>query len=110
MKHTAFEDAVRAPLIVVDPRVGLPQRVRSPVEFIDIFPTRCELAALPALPQLQGRSLAANLRDPREVHRASSVIYTSRGALGYSLRTVRSRSIEWIDELHPSHQTYPAPS
>jgi arylsulfatase A-like enzyme len=97
-KHTAFEEAVRAPLIVVDPRVGQPRRVVSPVEFIDIFPTLCELAGLPRPEQLQGLSLAANLHDEtRQVRRASTAIYKSRGAFGYSVRTTRYRYIEWID-------------
>lgn len=68
-KHTPFEEAVRAPLMIIDPRSGgQPQRVVSPVDFIDIFPTLCDLAALPKPGQLQGVTLAQIL--PIELHRA----------------------------------------
>jgi iduronate 2-sulfatase len=45
--HTAFEEAIRAPLIVVDPRMKSAGATVAPVEFTDIFPTLCELAGLP---------------------------------------------------------------
>ena len=97
-KHTPFEQAIRSPLIIVDPRVGRAQRVASPVEFIDIFPTLCELSGLPSPAQLQGVSLAATLRDGSIAARhASTAIYKSRGAFGYSVRTERYRFIQWVE-------------
>ena len=96
-KHTAFEEAVRAPLVIVDPRNGKKIVTSAPVEFTDVFPTLCELAGLELPDQLQGVSLAACLETnsafPREV---STAIYKSRGAFGYSVRDVRYRYIEWI--------------
>ncbi|NDV63202.1 sulfatase [Puniceicoccales bacterium CK1056] len=96
-KHTPFEEAVRAPLIIVDPRVGKPVKTVSPVEFTDVFPTLCDLAGLELPERLQGVSLVACLEDesakPREV---STSIYKSRGAFGYSVRNERYRYIEWI--------------
>ncbi|MEX0331892.1 MAG: sulfatase [Puniceicoccaceae bacterium] len=96
-KHTAFEEAVRAPLIIVDPRKGTEIVTKAPVEFTDVFPTLCELAGLTTPSQLQGVSLAACLESdmafPRKV---STAIYKSRGAYGYSVRSPRYRYIEWI--------------
>jgi iduronate 2-sulfatase len=99
-KHTPFEEAVRAPLMIIDPRSGgQPQRVVSPVDFIDIFPTLCDLAALPKPGQLQGVTLAPNLTDANYTARKfNSSIYRSKGALGYSIRTERYRYIEWIEQ------------
>jgi arylsulfatase A-like enzyme len=46
------------------PGQRLPIRVSSPVEFIDIYPTLCELLSLPVpqKDQLQGRSFAPQLK------------------------------------------------
>jgi arylsulfatase A-like enzyme len=101
-KHTPFEEAVRAPLIIIDPRSGgRPQRVVSPVDFIDIFPTLCDLSALPKPAQLQGVTLAPNLTDANySARKFNSSIYRSKGALGYSIRTERYRYIEWIDQTN----------
>lgn len=96
-KHTAFEEAVRAPLLIIDPRKGAKIVTQAPVEFTDVFPTLCELAGLSTPVQLQGVSLAACLESadafPRVV---STAIYKSRGAYGYSVRSPRYRYIEWI--------------
>lgn len=99
-KHTPFEEAVRSPLLIIDPRAGgRAQRVVSPVDFIDVFPTLCDLAALPKPAQLQGVSLARNMTDASfAARRFSTAIYKSKGALGYSVRTGRYRYIEWIDQ------------
>ena len=58
-KHCVFENAMHAPLIFRIPGQKQPIRVSSLVEFIDIYPTLCELATLPKpqKDQLQGTSL-----------------------------------------------------
>jgi iduronate 2-sulfatase len=97
-KHTAYEEAVRSPLIIVDPRKGnVTRRVASPVDFIDIYPTLVELAGATPIAQLQGVSLAQNLTDAGYKARThSTALFKSRGAYGYSIRTPRYRYIEWI--------------
>ncbi len=97
-KHTVFESAIRAPLIIVDPRQAAAVRTEAPVEFTDIFPTLCELAELPRPAALQGVSLVSALGDATARPRAASVAYyKSKGAVGYSVRTTQYRYIEWID-------------
>ncbi|MEX0321345.1 MAG: sulfatase [Puniceicoccaceae bacterium] len=98
-KHTPFEEAIRTPLILVDPRRGEGKiRTLAPVEFTDVFPTLCELAGLDVPDQLQGVSLAGCLDSAEHFPRpASTAIYKSKGALGYTVRTPRYRYIEWID-------------
>lgn len=99
-KHTPFEEAIRTPLILVDPRKGKGGILtQAPAEFTDVFPTLCELAGLEVPKQLQGVSLVECL-DSAEVfpRPASTAIYKSRDALGYTVRTPRFRYIEWINK------------
>ena len=97
-KHTVFESAIRAPLIVMDPRLKSAGPTPAPAEFTDIFPTLCELAGLPRPDQLQGVSLVPALSSVEARPRGASIAYRkSKGAAGYSVRTERYRYIEWID-------------
>jgi iduronate 2-sulfatase len=64
-KATDFEVATRVPLIVWIP--GMAKRgakTKELVEFVDIYPSLCELAGLPVPPGLAGRSFAPQLKDP----------------------------------------------
>jgi arylsulfatase A-like enzyme len=57
-KHCNFEKVLHSPLIIRAP--GEPIGIRSDqlVEFVDVYPTLCDLAGLPLPFQLQGDSLA----------------------------------------------------
>lgn len=58
-KHNTLQNAIRVPLTIVDPRLPS-QRPRTDalVGIIDIYPTLCDLAGLPApADQLQGESV-----------------------------------------------------
>ncbi|MEO0732834.1 MAG: sulfatase [Bacteroidota bacterium] len=62
-KHTPFNTSLRVPLIVRAPgKEG--GRTQAMTEFVDVFPTLCELAGLPLPEQLQGKSLVPLLDDP----------------------------------------------
>lgn len=64
-KATNFEVATRVPLIVWTPDMAQPGRsTRALVEFVDLYPTLCELAGLPVPAALEGSSFVAQLRDP----------------------------------------------
>jgi arylsulfatase A-like enzyme len=45
-KETLWEQDLRVPLIIVDPRKTADQRIESAVSLIDIFPTLCDLAGI----------------------------------------------------------------
>ncbi|MEM8666285.1 MAG: sulfatase-like hydrolase/transferase [Planctomycetota bacterium] len=65
-KHSCFETSLRSPLIFVTPEsMKLPanQVSNGLVEFIDVYPTLCELTHLPLPAQLDGESLVPILRD-----------------------------------------------
>ncbi len=64
-KVLLYEESLRVPLIIVDPRgprKARGQRRDQLVVSIDIAPTLLELAGLPAHPEMQGRSLVPLLR------------------------------------------------
>ena len=64
-KHTNYEQAARIPLIVVAPGVAKAgAKTGALAETVDIYPTLCELAGLPAPQGLDGASFAAALKDP----------------------------------------------
>jgi iduronate 2-sulfatase len=92
-KHALFEESLRSPLIIVAPEVEQPgSPSRAIVESIDLFPTLCELAGLPAPAGLHGRSLLPLLRDPDASGRPA-VSYTA----AQTIRTDRFRLIEHRD-------------
>jgi arylsulfatase A-like enzyme len=101
-KHTNYEQATRVPLIIRAPgqkRAG--GRASAPVEFIDVFPTLCDLAHLRAPPGLEGRSLATALDDPTVTTKPVAVSQYPRQlpageAMGYAFRTERYRFIQWL--------------
>ncbi len=71
-KHTMWEQAVRVPLII---RRGSGQgQVRTSnalVEFIDLVPTILEVLKVPAMKDLQGKSLVPLIDGKTKVHRDS---------------------------------------
>lgn len=63
-KHCNFKTSLATPLIVKDPRKQKQQTCDAMTEFIDIFPTMCDLANLPLPEQLAGKSLKPLLDNP----------------------------------------------
>jgi iduronate 2-sulfatase len=111
-KHTNYEEATHIPLVIVAPGVAKPgRRSRTLVETVDLYPTLCELAALPEPhnPQpLEGKSLVPALRQttaknkdaifhvfPRNRRRDGAI-------LGRAVRTERYRLVEWKKPGAPS--------
>lgn len=100
-KHTNYEQATRAPLIIVAPSVGSKgQSVASPVEFVDIYPTLLELAGLLAEGELHGVSLVPTMKDPQTAARDVAVSQYPRGnkntpLMGYAYRSDRYRLVQW---------------
>jgi iduronate 2-sulfatase len=95
-KHTNYEQATRIPLIISSPGCAAGQKSRALIETVDVYPTLCELAGLPARDGLDGLSAAATLKSP-DVHTRDSVIHVyPRGErLGRAIRTNRFRMVEW---------------
>ena len=94
-KHTNYEEATRIPLMVAGP--GIASGATSAlVESVDLYPTLCELAGLPASPRLEGKSFAALLRNVETRTKDAIFHVYPRGELiGRAVRTPRHRLVEW---------------
>ncbi|MCX6857457.1 MAG: sulfatase-like hydrolase/transferase, partial [Verrucomicrobia bacterium] len=102
-KHSNFEQATRVPLIISAPKQATAGgKSDAVVEFVDIYPTICDLAGLPKPEHLQGASLKP-LMDGSAKTVADNTAYhvyprSQKGAgelLGQTLRTPRYRLVEW---------------
>jgi len=63
-KHCNFKTSLNAPLIIRAPGLARGRSCNGLVEFVDIFPTLCDLAGITLPDGLMGRSLAPLLEDP----------------------------------------------
>lgn len=119
-KHTNFEQAARTPLIISAPGMN-PAKTTSLTEFIDIFPTLCELSGLQIPGHLDGKSLAPVMKNPETLVKEYSVsqyprpgkgIEASRlgwsdgQCMGYSLRTPRYRYTLWLGDGFRSYKPF----
>jgi len=102
-KHTNYEEAAHIPLLVSAPGVTKAgARTAALAESVDVYPTLCELAGIPAPDALDGTSLVAALAAPGQAQgkQAAFHVYprTPRGLgplLGRAVRTARYRLVEW---------------
>jgi len=96
-KATNFEAATRSPLIFSAPGQKHPGAATNALaEFVDVYPTLCELCGL-AIPEgVEGTSLVPLMHDPqRPWKRAAFSQYPRRKVMGHSMRTDRYRYTEW---------------
>ena len=112
-KHTNFENATRAPLIIAAPGL-MAGETKSITEHLDIFPTICDLAKVSVPTNLDGKSLVSIMKDkktkiqeyavsqyPRGVKKdeMQRLGYTNKKIMGYSLRTEKYRLTLWINDF-----------
>ncbi|GAB4139107.1 MAG: sulfatase [Thermogutta sp.] len=96
-KHTNFESAARVAMILRVPGQKRPgSKTQALVEFVDIYPTLCELCGLPLPEGLEGTSMVPLLDDPEQPWKKAAFSQYPRGSvMGYSMRTERFRYTEW---------------
>lgn len=102
-KQTAYEIDAQVPLIIHNPTAKTKGgSTDALVEFIDVYPTLCELAGIPAPDHLEGKSLRPLMDDPKmswsdaafsQFHRE----YKGTRYMGHSIRTDRYRYVEWVN-------------
>lgn len=102
-KHTNFEIATRAPLLISVPRSRTAgQKCTAPVEFVDVYPTLADLCGLPKPNGLAGHSLKRYIEDPATPMQKVAISQYPRSAgpsvgqvMGYSVRNERWRATFW---------------
>lgn len=119
-KHTNFEQATHAPLIISAPSM-VSNKTNATTEFIDIFPTLCELTGSKIPEVLDGKSLVPLMKKPTATVKDFAISQYPRGAskevakqlgfstnksMGYSLRTSRYRFTVWMGEDFRSTQPF----
>ena len=99
-KHSNFEIDCRAPLIVRAPdRCEAGSHATGLSEFVDMYPTLCELSEIPVPDHCEGQSLAPVLDSPEREWKKAAISQYPRGGgvMGYTLRTDSHRYTEWQD-------------
>ena len=96
-KHTNFELDARAPLIIFAPGMKATGKATDALtEFVDIYPTLCELAGLPLPKHIEGTSAVPLLSAPGRPWKTAAFSQYPRGqVMGTTMRTDRWRYTEW---------------
>lgn len=107
-KHSNFEQATRSPLIFADPTITGSQKNSSPTEFVDIFPTLCELCRIETPARLEGKSLVPIMQGEQNQVKEFAISQYPRGKdiMGYALRNNRYRYVEWYSNNYRSYKTW----
>jgi iduronate 2-sulfatase len=112
-KSTNFDNAIRAPMIISAPTIKPNQRTSALVEYVDIYPTLCELAGLKVPSYLEGNSVAPLLQEPSRQWKTAVFSQYPRGwprakFEGFSIRTERYNYIQWreLDGSFKGHELY----
>lgn len=107
-KHSNFEQATHAPLIMSVPGMKKDIKATTTCEFVDIFPTLCELANLPIPKFLDGKSLVPAIKNPDKVvhNYAFSQFPRGNNTMGYSMRNSRFRYTEWMTGNYTTAMPY----
>jgi arylsulfatase A-like enzyme len=119
-KHTNFEQATRTPMLIAAPGIA-PSVTNAPTEFVDIFPTLCDLAGVTIPKTIDGKSLMTLMNKkvksvkefsisqyPRSGNNSETERqgYTSSKVMGYSLRDKRYRYTIWMNNNFRSTQPF----
>lgn len=107
-KHALFDESLHSPLIIAPPGLENPgAQADGLVETIDVFPTLCDVAGLPAPEHAHGRSLLRMLRDPAAPgHPAASYARaTTLRTDSHRLVTHKDGYMELYDHRTPEKET-----
>ncbi len=100
-KHSNMENDTRSTLLLAAPGTkGVGQPCDRLVEFVDIYPTLCDLAGLSLPAHLEGTSFKPLLDEPQKAWKSAALSQYPRAQqgqrlMGYALRTDRYRYVEW---------------
>jgi arylsulfatase A-like enzyme len=95
-KFALWEEATRAPFIWVVPGVTKAGGIcKSPVDFMSVYPTLCDLTSVPKPAWLEGDNINPLLSDPAAAW--TGVAITTFGQNNHAIRTDRWRYIRYAD-------------
>ena len=95
-KFALWEEATRAPLMIVAPGITRAKtKCARTVDFMDVYPTMCELCDLPIGKHLDGRSLVGLLKNPTANWDRPAL--TTHGRNNHAVRSERWRYIRYAD-------------
>ncbi len=106
-KHSNVENDCNAPLILSAPGMkAVGAHSDALVEFVDMYPTLCDLAGSPLPSHLEGTSMKPLLDDPKLSWKTAAFSQYPRKAgktgagklMGYTMRTDRYRFTVWVGE------------
>jgi arylsulfatase A-like enzyme len=93
-KHCCFETSMHVPLVVRAPGIQGGRRTGGLTEFIDVYPSLCELAGLALPDHLKGKSFVPLLKQPDLEWKPAAI---GRFRNGDTIRTDRFRFTEYTD-------------
>ena len=98
-KHTNFEETTHSLLIFSAPgQKHKGAKTDALVEFVDVYPTLCDLTGLPIPGGLEGISAKPVMDDPKRPWKSAAFSQYPRGnVMGYTMRTDRYRYTEWFE-------------
>lgn len=99
-KHSCFETSMHAPLIVKVPGKYAGQKTAALTEFVDIYPSLCELCGLETPTHCQGESFVRLLKDPSAEGKPFAI---GRFGAGDTIRTDKFRYTEYSAKQQPPH-------
>ncbi|NCZ96198.1 DUF4976 domain-containing protein [bacterium] len=117
-KHTNYEQATHAAILMSGPGIPEGQRTQSLIETVDLYPTLVELAGLPkpetgiAGLELDGKSLLPLFQDPK--NKVKDYVFhayprsekpeqgAKRRLIGRAVRDERYRLVEWKQPGEPA--------
>ncbi|QIF04886.1 sulfatase [Roseimicrobium sp. ORNL1] len=94
-KNTLWERSTRVPFIWAGPGVTAGARCSSPAELLDVFPTLLEMTGLPPRSDLEGHSLARQLKDASAPREHPAITTHNQG--NHTIRTRYWRYIRYAD-------------
>ncbi len=103
-KHTQFHLDNHVPMLIRAPG-QTPAKTNALVEFVDIYPSLCELAGLELPVHLQGKSFVPLIENPEKEWKEGAISVWPLGRtnpenliMGYTIQTEQHRYTEWIRE------------
>lgn len=113
-KETNFDYCTRSPWILSTPDFPTDLRSKGFVEYVDIYPTLCDLAGISSPAYLEGTSVKPLLSNPDRPWKSATFSqfprhYPIPTFEGYSIRTRHFRYVEWrklVDQSFITHELY----